>query len=122
MTLTRGTQKIRKAVIPAAGLGTRLLPFSKAVPKEMLPIAGKPVIQHVLEEAAASGIETVILVISRGKDLLARHFQPDVHLEQALQHCGRSAEAETIRQLSKLCEIRTVFQESQRGLADAIGC
>jgi len=113
-------QKISKAVISAAGLGTRLLPFTKTVPKEMLPVAGKPLIQWAVEEAVESGIDTVILVISRNKRLIARHFEPDLSLEQDLQRQGRTKEADTLRQLSSLCTVRTVFQESPRGLADAI--
>lgn len=115
-------QVVRKAVIPAAGLGTRLLPFTKSVPKEMLPVAGKPLIQWAVEEAVASGIETVILVINRNKDLITRHFESDVKLEHDLQRHGRMKEAETLRQLSGLCNVTTVFQESPLGLADAILC
>ena len=113
---------IHKAIIPAAGLGTRLLPFTKSVPKEMLPVAGKPLIQWAVEEAVASGIETVVLVINRNKDLIAKHFESNVKLEHDLQRHGRMKEAETLRQLSGLCSVKTVFQESPRGLADAILC
>lgn len=115
-------QVVRKAVIPAAGLGTRMLPFTKSVAKEMLPVAGKPLIQWAVEEAVASGVETVILVINRNKGSIARHFESDVKLEQDLQRHGRMKEAEMLRQLSGLCNVRTVFQESPRGLADAITC
>ena len=111
---------VRKAVIPAAGLGTRLLPFTKTVPKEMLPVAGKPLIQWAVEEAVASGIETVVLVINRNKDLLARHFESDVKLEHDLQQHGRTKEAGMLRELSGLCKVKVVFQESPRGLGDAI--
>jgi D-sedoheptulose 7-phosphate isomerase len=115
-------QKIRKAVIPAAGLGTRLLPFTKTVPKEMLPVAGKPLIQWAVEEAAASGIETVVLVISRNKKLIARYFEPDATLEKDLERAGRTSEVQMLRQLSTVCRIRTALQETPRGLADAIAC
>ena len=113
-------QKIRKAVLPAAGLGTRLLPFTKCVPKEMLPVAGKPLIQWAIEEAVASGIEIVVLVISRNKDMIAKYFESDLKLEQDLERRGRIAEAQTLRWLSTTCDVRVVFQESPRGLADAI--
>src|SRR5262245_30317462 len=114
------SHEIRKAVIPAAGLGTRLLPFTKTVPKEMLPIAGKPLIQLAVEEAAASGIETVILVISGTKDLIAKHFQRDSDLERDLERKGNTSEVAAIRELSTIADIRTVLQSQPRGLADAI--
>jgi UTP--glucose-1-phosphate uridylyltransferase len=116
------TSRIRKLVIPAAGLGTRFLPATKVVPKELLPIAGKPLIQFAVEEAAASGIETVILVISSGKGLLAEHFHPNPHLENLLRARGNAQAAELIHRLSELAEIRTVWQDSPLGLADAIRC
>src|SRR5690242_7718542 len=114
--------KIRKAVIPAAGHGTRFLPVTKVVPKEMLPIAGKPLIQFAVEEAAASGLETVILVLGRGKRLLADYFQENPRLEEFLAKRGRIQEVEELRRLSRLIEIRTVWQDSALGLAHAIGC
>jgi UTP--glucose-1-phosphate uridylyltransferase len=112
--------KIRKVVIPAAGLGTRLLPATKAVPKEMMPIAGRPMIQVAVEEAAATGLETVILVIGKGKSLLPEHFHRDVALENALLRRGKSEDAELVRRLSQLAEIRAVWQHAPLGLADAI--
>jgi UTP--glucose-1-phosphate uridylyltransferase len=114
------SRKIRKVVIPAAGLGIRLLPATKAVPKEMMPIAGRPLIQFAVEEAAASGLETVILVIGKGKNLVAEHFHRNLELEDALVQRGKSEDAELIRRLSELIEIRTVHQEAPVGLADAI--
>jgi D-sedoheptulose 7-phosphate isomerase len=114
------SRNIRKAVIPAAGLGTRLLPFTKAIPKEMLPIDGKPLIQLAVEEAVASGIETVVLVINKSKEVVAEHFRRDPNLEQDLQRRGKSSAADSIRKLSSLAEIHTVMQDSPRGLADAI--
>jgi UTP--glucose-1-phosphate uridylyltransferase len=116
------TSKIRTAVIPAAGLGTRFLPATKALPKEMLPVAAKPLIQLAVEEAAASGLETVILVVGAGKDLLAEHFQRNVSLENVLLRQGKSTVLEQIRRLSAIAEVRTVWQESLLGLADAIRC
>lgn len=112
--------RVRKAVIPAAGLGTRLLPATKVVPKEMLPIVDKPLLQFAIEEAAASGLETVILVIARGKELLAEHFSPNPVLEDALLRKNRNSHADAIRQLSALAEIRIVYQEVPLGLADAV--
>ena len=111
---------IRKVVIPAAGLGIRLLPATKAVPKEMMPIAGRPLIQFAVEEAAASGLETVILVVGKGKNLVAEHFHRNLELEDALVQRGKSEDAELIRRLSELIEIRTVHQDVPLGLADAI--
>lgn len=115
------SRRIRKVVIPAAGLGTRFLPATKVVPKEMMPIAGRPLIQFAVEEAAASGLELVILVIGRGKSLVAEHFQRDVRLESILLQRGNHEDAELIRRLSELAEVRTVRQEAPLGLADAIG-
>jgi UTP--glucose-1-phosphate uridylyltransferase len=113
-------RKVRKVVIPAAGLGTRLLPATKVVPKEMLPIAGRPLIQFSVEEAVASGADLVILVISEAKSLIAQHFSRDIDLEALLARCGRAAEAEMIRRLAQMVEVRTVTQEAPLGLADAI--
>ena len=116
-----GSRKIRKAVIPGAGLGTRFLPATKVVPKAMLPVAGRPLIQFAVEEAAASGLETVILVIGKGMSLLADHFHRDIALEDMLLRRGDSEDAALIRHLSELAEVRTVWQEPPLGLADAIG-
>jgi UTP--glucose-1-phosphate uridylyltransferase len=114
------SSKIRKVVIPAAGLGIRLLPATKAVPKEMMPIAGRPLIQFAVEEAAASGLEIAILVVGKGKNLVAEHFHRNLQLEDALVQRGNTEDAELIRRLSDLIEIRTVHQEAPLGLADAI--
>jgi UTP--glucose-1-phosphate uridylyltransferase len=116
------SSKIRKVVIPAAGLGTRFLPATKVVPKELLPIAGKPLIQFAVEEAAASGMETVVLVLSGSKGLLAEYFRRNFALEAILSQRGRHDDAELIRQLSHLAEVRTVWQEAPVGLADAVRC
>jgi len=111
---------IRKAVIPAAGLGTRFMPATKVLPKEMLPVAARPLIQYAVEEAAASGIEHVILVVSRGKGLLAEHFQRNRPLENALKRRGLEHDLEAVRRLSDVVEISTVWQQELLGLADAI--
>lgn len=111
---------IRKAVIPAAGVGTRLLPATKVVPKEMMPIGGRPLIQFAVEEAAASGLETVIFVVTPNNSLLAEYFQRDRRLENTLLQRGRNQDAEQVRRLSQLAEVRTVCQDSPLGLADAV--
>jgi UTP--glucose-1-phosphate uridylyltransferase len=114
------SSRIRKVVIPAAGIGRRFLPATKVIPKEMLPIAGRPLIQLAVEEAVASGVETVILVIGRGKNLLQEHFHRNVGLEEMLTQRGYHEDAESIRRLSQLAEIRTAWQQAPLGLADAI--
>ena len=115
-------KKIVKAVIPAAGFGTRMLPATKAVPKEMLPVAGKPLIQYAVEEAAASGIETVILVIRKHPSLIQAHFTRDLELESFLEDRQLKAAAELVRRLTELVDLRYVEQERPLGLAHAIGC
>lgn len=112
--------KIRKAVIPAAGLGTRLLPATKAVPKEMLPIAGRPLIQFAVEEAISAGLDTVVLVVSEAKSLVAQHFSRDLALEKTLRTSGKEQEAELVRSLAQFADVHTVCQEVPLGLADAI--
>jgi UTP--glucose-1-phosphate uridylyltransferase len=115
-------QKIVKAVMPAAGFGTRMLPATKAVPKEMLPVAGKPLIQFAVEEAAASGIETVILVIRNNKSILQAHFNRNLELESFLEDRQHTAAAELVRHVAGLAEILYVEQEAPLGLAHAISC
>lgn len=115
-------QRIRKAMIPAAGFGTRLLPATKVVPKEMLPVASKPLIQHAVEEAAASGIETIILVIRQEKSVLQEHFKRDSELELFLESRGRKEEADLVRRLSNLAEVLCALQDKPRGLAHAASC
>jgi UTP--glucose-1-phosphate uridylyltransferase len=114
--------KIRKAVIPAAGFGTRMLPATKAIPKEMLPVAGKPLIQYAVEEAAASGIETVVLVIRNHKSLLQAHFGRNLELESFLEERHQTASADLVRLLPAPAEILYVEQEKPLGLAHAISC
>jgi UTP--glucose-1-phosphate uridylyltransferase len=114
--------KILKAVIPAAGLGTRMLPATKALPKEMLPVAGKPLIQYAIEEAAASGIETVILVVRNQKSLVQSHFERDLALESSLESRHLPAAAEEIRRLKDIASLQYVEQHQPLGLADAICC
>jgi UTP--glucose-1-phosphate uridylyltransferase len=116
------TPKIVKAVIPAAGFGTRMLPATKAIPKEMLPVAGKPLIQYAVEEAAASGIETVILVVRSHKSLIQAHFARDLELESFLQRRHFTNAAELVRRVEQPVEVRFVEQEKPLGLAHAISC
>jgi UTP--glucose-1-phosphate uridylyltransferase len=112
--------KVRKAVIPAAGYGTRFLPIAKAVPKEMLPLVDKPVIQHVVEEAVASGITDILIVISRSKRAIEEHFHPAFDLEAELTAKGRTEELESLRRLQTMARIHFVWQAKMGGLGDAV--
>jgi UTP--glucose-1-phosphate uridylyltransferase len=114
--------KVVKAVIPAAGLGTRMLPATKAIPKEMLPVAGKPLIQYAVEEAAASGIQTVILVVRSKKSPIQAHFSCHPELEFFLQNRRLADSAEIVRGLTQLADLQFVEQEKPLGLAHAISC
>lgn len=115
-----GTGPVRKAVIPAAGLGTRFLPATKAQPKEMLPIVDTPVIQKVVEEAAAAGIETVLIVTGRGKRAIEDHFDVSVELELHLRRDGKADLLERIRAIPSLVDVYFVRQPEPRGLGDAV--
>ncbi|MES2622399.1 MAG: UTP--glucose-1-phosphate uridylyltransferase GalU [Bacteroidota bacterium] len=115
-------EKITKAVIPAAGFGTRLLPATKAQPKEMLVVVDKPIIQYVIEEAVQSGITDVLIIISDGKEVLREHFTPDEALEKLLEQKGKNEELEAIRSLNHLAKIHLVYQHEQKGLGHAILC
>lgn len=116
-------KKVRKAVIPAAGLGTRVLPATKAMPKEMLPIVDKPAIQYIVEEAAASGIEDILIITNRGKGLLEDHFDRAPELEAKL-HGNPEKEAilQEVIDISRLANIYYVRQKETRGLGHAISC
>lgn len=114
--------KVRKAVIPAAGYGTRFLPIAKAVPKEMLPVVDRPVIQYVVEEAVASGITDILLIISRGKRAIEEHFIANPELESDLEAKGKSEPLAELRKLQGLARIHFVFQPKMGGLGDAIRC
>ncbi len=111
---------IRKAVVPAAGLGTRFLPTTKAVPKELLPILDKPMIQYGVEELAEAGVEHVILVTSQGKGGLEQYFRPALELEQRLASDGASHLSEMVGSISSLAHVTTVVQEEQLGLGHAV--
>ncbi len=113
-------QPVRKAVIPAAGYGTRFLPISKAVPKEMLPIVDKPVIQYVVEEAVASGITDILIVIGRSKRSIEEHFFPNRELEDELAAKGKTDALAACQAVSNLARIHFVWQHEMRGLGDAV--
>lgn len=112
--------KVRKAVIPAAGYGTRFLPISKAVPKEMLPLVDKPVIQYVVEEAVASGITDILIVISRSKRAIEEHFHPAFDLESELEAKGRDEDLAALRHMQSMARIHFIWQPKMGGLGDAI--
>ncbi|NGZ03925.1 MAG: UTP--glucose-1-phosphate uridylyltransferase [Nitrospira sp. WS238] len=113
---------VRKAVIPAAGWGTRFLPATKASPKEMLPLVDKPLIQYTVEEAVASGIEDIILITGRGKRAIEDHFDRSVELEETLKGTGKSQILHQIRQISNLANFCYVRQSEQLGLGHAVLC
>jgi UTP--glucose-1-phosphate uridylyltransferase len=113
-------QKIRKAVFPAAGLGTRFLPATKASPKEMLSLVDKPLIQYVVEEAVNSGIESVIIVTGRGKSAIEDHFDISFELEQLLRERGKERELKQMRAISELARVSYVRQREPLGLGHAI--
>jgi len=115
-------QKVRKAVIPAAGLGTRFLPATKAQPKEMLPIVDKPTIQYIVEEAVAAGIEDIIIISGRNKRAIEDHFDKTNELEELLTKKGKWDDLEEIRAISNLANIHYIRQKEARGLGDAIYC
>lgn len=114
--------KIRKAVIPAAGLGTRVLPISKAVPKEMLPIVDKPAIQYIVEEAVAAGITDILIITNRGKGAIEDHFDHSIELEQRLQASGKTDALNEVLQLTKLANISYIRQKETKGLGHAVAC
>ena len=113
---------VRKAVIPAAGFGTRFLPASKSQPKEMLPIVDTPVIQYVVEEAVASGITDILMVIGKGKRAIEEHFDRNFELEAELIQKNKQKELDDIRRISSLANIHFVWQKELKGLGDAILC
>ena len=112
--------RIRKAVFPAAGLGTRFLPATKAQPKEMLPLVDKPAIQYVIEEAVASGVETVIIVTGRGKNAIEDHFDVAFELEKTLEERGKTEALDEIRRIANLVRVCYVRQKEPLGLGHAV--
>ncbi|MGG3692567.1 UTP--glucose-1-phosphate uridylyltransferase GalU [Heyndrickxia ginsengihumi] len=115
-------KKVRKAIIPAAGLGTRFLPATKAMPKEMLPIVDKPTIQYIVEEAVASGIEDIIIVTGKGKRAIEDHFDNAWELEQNLEEKGKHELLEKVRYASNLANIHYIRQKEPLGLGHAVWC
>ena len=114
--------KVRKAIIPAAGLGTRFLPATKAQPKEMLPIVDKPTIQYIIEEAVASGIEEILIITGRNKKSIEDHFDKSVELEMELEKSGKQEMLEMVRGISDMVDIHYIRQKEPRGLGHAIHC
>jgi len=114
------SMKVRKAVIPAAGLGTRMLPATKTVPKEMLPIVDKPAIQYIIEEAVASGIEDILVVTNRAKSAVDDYFDYVPELEEVLSRSGKSAELSTVRYSADIANIFYVRQKETKGLGHAV--
>lgn len=114
--------RVKKAIIPAAGLGTRFLPATKAQPKEMLPIVDKPTIQYIVEEAVASGIEDIIIISGRGKRAIEDHFDTSYELETKLAERGKYELLEQVQSISNLANIHYIRQKEPRGLGDAIYC
>lgn len=111
---------VKKAIIPAAGYGTRLLPATKSQPKEMIPIVDKPVIQYVIEEAVASGITDILMVIGKGKRAIEEHFDRNFELEYQLKQKRKDKELEEIRRITDMANIHFVWQKELNGLGDAI--
>ena len=112
--------KVKKAVIPAAGFGTRVLPASKAVPKEMLPIVDKPAIQYIVEEAVASGIEDILIITDRGKEAMENHFDRAPELEEKLLHSGKRELYDEVVRIANLANITFIRQKEIKGLGHAI--
>ncbi|MBQ5565512.1 MAG: UTP--glucose-1-phosphate uridylyltransferase, partial [Clostridia bacterium] len=114
--------KIRKAVIPAAGLGTRVLPATKSMPKEMFPIVDKPAIQYIVEEAVNSGITDILIITNRGKGLIEDHFDRAPELEFALSSKGKDDMYQQVVGISRLANIYFIRQKETKGLGHAISC
>jgi len=115
-------KKIRKAIIPAAGLGTRFLPATKAQPKEMLPIVDKPTIQYIIEEAIESGIEEILIVTGRNKKCIEDHFDKSVELEMELEKNNKNELLELVKDISDMVDIHYIRQKEPKGLGHAIQC
>jgi len=112
--------KVRKAVIPAAGLGTRMLPATKTVPKEMLPLVDKPAIQYIIEEAVASGIEDILIITNRAKSAIDDYFDYNPELEDVLTRAGKASEHELVRYSADIANIFYVRQKETKGLGHAV--
>jgi UTP--glucose-1-phosphate uridylyltransferase len=118
--MTKTTRRVRKAVLPAAGLGTRFLPATKAQPKEMLPVVDKPLIQYVVEECIASGIESIIIVTGRGKNAIEDHFDSSPELERFLESKGKTDQAALVRDISNMVHFSYTRQKDPLGLGHAV--
>ena len=115
-------EKVTKAVIPAAGFGTRFFPITKAMPKEMVPVVDKPVIQYVVEEAVASGCDDILIITGRNKRAIEDHFDVSAELNMHLANSGNTELLEASERLSDLADIHYIRQKEQRGLGDAVLC
>ncbi|WP_123054318.1 UTP--glucose-1-phosphate uridylyltransferase GalU [Clostridium sp. JN-1] len=114
--------EVKKAIIPAAGLGTRFLPATKAQPKEMLPIVDKPTIQYIIEEAVASGIEEILIITGRNKRAIEDHFDKSVELEKELEEHGKDELLSMVKEISNMVDIYYIRQKEPKGLGHAINC
>lgn len=115
-------KKVRKAVIPAAGLGTRFLPATKSMPKEMLPIVDTPNIQYIVEEAVKAGIESILIIISGTKNAIENHFDYNFELEERLRKAGKDKQADMVHSIGDMADVFYVRQKNPRGLGHAILC
>lgn len=115
-------KKIRKAIIPAAGMGTRVLPATKSMPKEMLPIVDKPAIQYIVEEAVKSGIEEILIITNRGKGIIEDHFDYSPELERALLDSNKTDFYNTVHSIPQLANITFIRQKETKGLGHAVNC
>ena len=116
------TKRVRKAIIPAAGLGTRFLPATKAQAKEMLPIVDKPTLQYIIEEAIESGIEEILIVTGRSKKSIEDHFDRSVELELELEQKGKTEMLEMVQDISNMVNIHYIRQKEPKGLGHAVHC
>ena len=114
--------QVRTAVVPAAGLGTRFLPASKAVPKELMPIGDQPAIQYVIDEALGAGVEHIVIVSSPHKPAIERYFEPSPDVVAKLEASGRYALADRIRGIGSDWRVTVVYQDEPLGLGHAVGC
>ena len=122
IVLVEDFMKVRKAIIPAAGLGTRFLPATKAQPKEMIPIVDKPTIQYIVEEAAAAGIEDILIISGRNKRAIEDHFDKSYELEEELHRKGKQELLSVVESISNIANIHYIRQKEAKGLGHAIYC
>lgn len=114
--------KVTKAIIPAAGLGTRMLPISKSVPKEMLPIVDKPAVQYLVEEAVAAGITDILIITGRGKEAMENHFDHNLEYYDRLEKSGKNAVLSELKDIANLANITFIRQKEAKGLGHAVSC